>query len=133
MLDGITAEIGLSDFSKKQQLYLEPNAARIKKIGLVLKCGPLRESSARQLHPCARRCMTVPTWMALQQRPQSSERNSKDIHGWPCMSDQTLRRPIDLYDGWGPANWSVRRGLGGRRHGRLDLLVNISIVFTILT
>ena len=33
----------------------------------------------------------------------------------------------------GPVNWSVRRGSGGRRHGRLDLSVNISLVFTIVT
>ena len=52
---------------------------------------------------------------------------------WPYMSAQTLRRPTVWYDGWGPANWSVRRVPGGRRHGRLDLLVNISIVFTIVT
>ena len=46
---------------------------------------------------------------------------------------RTLRRPIGRNDGWEPANRSVRRGSGGRRHGRLDLSVNISIVFTIVT
>ena len=49
------------------------------------------------------------------------------------MSAQTLRRPIVQYDGWGPANWSVRCGLGGQRHGRLDLSINILIVFLLVT
>ena len=77
--------------------------------------------------------MTARAQMALQQRHQSPERDSEAIHEWPCMSAQTLRRSIIWYNGWGPANWSVRRGSGDRRHGRLDFLVNISIVFTIVT
>ena len=42
--------------------------------------------------------------MALQQRPQPLERDSEAIHGWPCMSAQTLRRVNGRNDGWELAN-----------------------------
>ena len=67
--------------------------------------------------------------MALQQRPQPPERDSEAIRGWPCMSAQTLQRPIIRYDGWGGANQRVRRGSGEWRHGGLDLSINIPIFF----
>ena len=65
--------------------------------------------------------------MALQQRPQPSERDSEAIRGWLCMSAQMLQRPIILYDGWGTANLRVRPDSGRRSHGRLDVSINVPI------
>ena len=61
--------------------------------------------------------------------PTAARERQEAIYGWPSMSAQTLRRPICQNEGWGPANWSVHRGSGGRRHGRLELAVNVSILF----
>ena len=50
--------------------------------------------------------------------------------GWPCTSAPTLRFPIDQNNSWRQVKWSVRHGLGERRHGRLDVSINIPIVFS---
>ena len=83
----------------------------------------------RKLHPCARHRMAAQSGMSLHHCPQTPERNSKAINGWPCMSAQKLRRPIGQNNGWGAANCSVRCDSGGRRYGQLDLLINTPIVF----
>ena len=83
----------------------------------------------RQLNLCVRCRMTARARMSLQQRPQPTERDSETTHGWLCISARTLRRHMIWSSSWGPANWRACCGSGGRRHGRLDLSINISIVF----
>ena len=83
----------------------------------------------RQRHPCASRRMTARARMALPQPPQPSKRDSKATSRWSCMSPRTLQRSIGRNNGERPVNWSVRRGLVGRCRGRLDLSLDISIVF----